>query len=101
MCTYERLRAENEAFAGTAGVSQNNSQARFVPAFRDTDSGRVEIARLANGEPAPMHLLCGLPDDWVTGRDENGRIVAILDTVIAGFVRDGVFYTREEAARLA
>jgi hypothetical protein len=48
-----------------------------------------------------MHLLCCLPEEWVTGRDERGQIVALKDSVIAGFVRDGTFYTREEAARLA
>lgn len=101
MCTYEKLRAENEAFGGTGGVSRNNARAGFLPAFRDIDSGRVEIPRLENGDPAPMHLLCGLPDEWVADRDEHGRIVAVRDSVVAGFVRDGVFYTREEAARLA
>ena len=99
MYTYQRLRAENVVFAGTAGVSQNNREARFEPAFCDGETGRVELARQENGRPAPMHLLCRLPDEWVTGRDEAGRIVALQDSVIAGFVRDGTFYTREQAAQ--
>ena len=101
MYTYQQLRAENATFAGTGGVSENNRTARFVPAFRDGHTGRVEVARTENGRPAPMHLLCCLPEEWVTGRDERGQIVALKDSVIAGFVRDGIFYTREEAARLA
>ena len=101
MYTYEVLRAENEAFAGTAGVSENNCATGFVPAFRETLSGRVEIARREDGDPAPMHLLCCLPDEWVTGRDEKGHIVAVLDSIEAGFLREGVFYSREEAALLA
>ncbi len=100
MYTNQRLRVENEAYAGTGGVSQNNHEARFLPAFRDKDTGRVEVARLEDGQPAPMHILSGLPDEWVTGRDEQGCIVAVRDSIIAGFVRDGVFYTREEAAVL-
>ena len=48
-----------------------------------------------------LHLLVGLPEEWVTGRDENGHIVAVRDTIVAGFVRDEVFYTREEAAVLS
>ena len=101
MYTNQQLQAENEAFAGTGGVSQNNHQARFLPAFRDSESGRVEVARLEDGQPASVHLLVGLPEEWVTGRDENGHIVAVRDTIVAGFVRDGVFYTREEAAVLS
>jgi len=101
MYTCRQLDAENEAFAGTAGISQNNARERFVPAFRDSRNGRVEISRLETGQPAPMHLLCGLPEDWVTGRDAEGHIVAVRESVIAGFLRDGIFYTREEAAQLA
>lgn len=101
MYTYDRLREENETYAGTGGVSENNGQARFLPAFRDEVTGRVEMARMEDGRTAPMHLLCCLPDEWVTERDDSGRITGLKDTVIAGFVRDGAFYTREESARLA
>ena len=100
MFTYQQLRDENTEFAGTGGVSQNNHQARFLPAFRD-ERGRIEVPRLDNGQVAPMHLLSGLPDDWVTERDGDGRVTAIRDGIIAGFVRDDVFYTRAQAAALA
>lgn len=101
MYTYQQLRAENAAYAGTGGISRNNRAARFAPAFRDCLTGRVELARLENGCPAPMHLLSGLPEEWVSGRDDSGRVVGLKASIIAGFVRDGTFYTREEAARLA
>ena len=100
MFTDQRLREENEEFAGTRGVSCNNRQARFVPAFRD-EHGRVELSRLESGEVAPMHLLCGLPDEWITARDKEGHATAIRDGIVAGFVRDSVFYTREQAAAIA
>ncbi|MCB1686592.1 MAG: hypothetical protein R3E82_08035 [Pseudomonadales bacterium] len=95
-----RLHSENLAYAGTGGVSQNNGRAGFVPAFRDDATGRVEVARMENGEPATMHLLCALPDEWVCARDADGRVTALLASVVAGFVREGRFYTREEAAAL-
>jgi len=98
MYTYERLREENEIYAGTGGVSENNACARFLPAFMDRSTGRVEPARKENGTPAPMHLLFGLPEEWVSARDVDGHITALKDTIVAGFVRDGVFYTREQAA---
>lgn len=93
-----RLRVENLAFSGTGGVSQNNARAGFVPAFRDEATGRVEIARFDDGAPATLHVLCGVPDEWIRERDAGGRATALIDTVVAGFVREGVFYTREEAA---
>jgi hypothetical protein len=98
MYTYERLREENETYAGTGGISENNCAARFMPAFQDSLTGRVEMARQEDGSQAPMHLLCCLPDEWVIERDAQGHILALKDSVIAGFVRDGEFYTREEAA---
>ena len=101
MYTHERLREENEVFAGTGGISANNGQARFVPAFRDEATGKVEIARCPDGQPASMHLFFCLPDEWVSHRDDAGEIDGLIDSVVAGFVRDGRFYTREEAARLA
>ena len=97
----ERLRRENLAFAGTHGVSRNARQARFEPAFKDLDTGRVEIACLTPGTPAPMHVLSCLPDEWAAERDADGAIIALKPSVIAGFVRDGQFFTREEAASVA
>ena len=52
MYTYERLREENETYAGTGGVSENNCAKRFLPAFRDELTGRVELARTAEGAQA-------------------------------------------------
>ncbi len=98
--TRERIRRENLAFAGTGGVSPVNRKRCFEAAFRDEATGRVELSRYANGNIAPMHLMDGLPAEWVIDRDERGCIRALKPTVIAGFVRDGEFYTREQAAAL-
>jgi hypothetical protein len=98
--TRNRIRRENLAFAGTGGVSPENRCRRFTPAFRDEDTGRVELSRYANGSLAPMHLIDGLPREWVCARDAVGRPAALKATVVAGFVRDGLFYTREQAANL-
>ncbi len=100
MFTTARLCRENQAFAGTGGVSSHNHHAGFSPAFRDPADGRVEIARFDNGDPAPMHLFCGLPQEWVVDRDENGQVTAIRDSIVAGFVRDAIFYTRDEAGAM-
>jgi hypothetical protein len=97
--TTETLRHENARYRDSGGVSRNNGCAGFAPAFCDSETGRSELSRFACGSPAPCHLIDGLPEDWVVARDAAGRTLAIKGSVVAGFVRDGRFYTREEAAR--
>jgi hypothetical protein len=97
--TEQRLRKENLAFAGTAGVSQGNRTSGFIPCFCDTATGQVQISRFKNGMPAPFHLLEGLPEEWIKERDANGRVLTLKSSVIAGFVHQDCFYTREQAAR--
>lgn len=93
----QSLLDQNEAFNGTKGVSIKNKSSGFVPAFRDAATGRVELARFRTGELAPMHLIAGLPDEWALSFDADGAVSAVKNTVVAGFVREEKFFTREEA----
>jgi len=94
------LRQQNRRFRGTGGVSAGNRSLGFAPAFLDTQTGEVYRACFADGRPAPMHLLEGLPPALVIARDVAGRATAIHPTVTAGFVRGTRFFTREQAAAL-
>jgi hypothetical protein len=96
--SHNRLVKENLAFAGTGGVSSGNRSQGFQPAFYDTESGLVHPACFTDGSPAPMHLLDGLPDQWVKERLPSGRVAVVKESVIAGFLREGLFYTRDQAA---
>ena len=98
MFTKAVLEKENLAFLGTPGVSSENLGNGFRPAFCDSETGQVEISCFQNGQPAPMHMIEGLPESWIVERDADSRATAIKHTVIAGFVRDNFFYTRSEAA---
>jgi hypothetical protein len=98
LMTGENLRKENLAYGGTGGVSDGNRTAGFIPAFCDTATGRVEPSRLADGTPAPMHLLAGLPREWVVTRGDGNEVLAVKATVVAGFLHSGAFYTRDQAA---
>ena len=96
--TEDRLTQENERFADTAAVSANNAHLNYQPAFRDSITGRIELARFDDGRLAPLHLLTALPDEWVTERDADGQISAVHSHIVAGFVRNDVFFTREQLA---
>lgn len=93
-----RLRGDNQRFQGSGGGSPNNRAKSFRPAFLDSATGRVYPSRFANGTFAPVHLLDGLPEEVVQQRDTSGTIIAVKETVFAGFIRGQQFYTREQAA---
>ncbi len=96
--TKQRLREENLAYRYTGGVSAENRCSGFVPAFCDTETGQVYPSLCAGGSPAPFHCLDGLPDAVVINRDSSGTPITLKASLIAGFLRDGVFYTRDQAA---
>lgn len=96
----KELRQQNRAYAGTGGVSANNCGAGFVPGFLDTRSGVAVRSRFANGLPAPFHALEGLPEEWIAERNTEGLATRACQGVVAGFIRFGRFYSRDEAARV-
>ena len=98
--TVKSLHSQNLAFAGTSGVSTLGCRCGFMPGFLDRETGRVYISRQADGTPAPIHVLDGLPDELVLSRTASGQVAAIKGTVIAGFLLDGQFYTRQQAAMM-
>ena len=85
------------AFRGSCGESEVACRHAFVPAFRNSSDGCVEIARLGDGNPAAMpHSY--LPSEWAARSDAQGNVLELIASVEAGFVRDGQFYSRAEAA---
>jgi hypothetical protein len=93
--TESVLRQENLVFRGTGGISQENHSVGFRPAFLDSETGIVYASCYASGEPAPFHLLDGLPDELILERHATGRVAAVKQTVIS---RER-FYTRDQAAQ--
>jgi len=96
--TERHLQLETVAFHGTGGVSAENGCKGFHPAFLDRDTHCVYLSCFADGRPAPFHLLDGLPDEVVQDRWPGGRVKSAKASVISGFVLNGCFLTREEAA---
>lgn len=93
------LEGENRRYRNTGGRSEENRPVGFRPAFKDAATGVVYESRFADGRPAPFHLLDGLPDTVVLQREPGGRVGKVKDSIVSGFVLEGQFYTREEAAR--
>ncbi len=85
-------------YSGTLGVRSNGSCYGFLPAFQDIDTGETHLSTAPDGSIATIHLLDGLPSAWIVKRDAHGRVTRLKDSIIAGFVRNGRFLTREELA---
>jgi hypothetical protein len=100
MLTSDDVVQQSLAYRGTGGVSAENSEFGFRPAFFDRDSGRIHLSCNANGTPAPFHIFDGLPLECIVKRDNDGRPCAVKVSIVVGFVRDGYFFTREQAAQL-
>ncbi|MCI0400072.1 MAG: hypothetical protein L0Z68_02045 [Gammaproteobacteria bacterium] len=96
--TPKTLEDENRRYTGRGGISEENRGLGFLPAYLDSATGSIHLSCFRDGRRAPIHLLDGLPEPLVLGREASGKIVALKGSVSAGFVREGRFYTREQAA---
>ena len=97
----ETLAQENLQYTGTCGVSANNRDQGFIPAFMDTETGNVYRSRFLDGKPAPVHVLAGLPDELVNTDTQSNGNRSIKHSVVSGFLHEDHFYSREEAAQAA
>jgi hypothetical protein len=71
----------------------------FRPAFMDSRTCEIYLARLHDGRAASFHSTEGLPDAVVTRQPFTGRVVSVKPTLIPGFERNGFFYTCSAAVR--
>lgn len=93
------LRDENVLFERTRGISANNRGLGFAPGYRNCATGEQVPSRFADGSRAPIHILEGLPEAWIAERGADGKPLRTCPGIVAGFLRDDRFYTREEAAQ--
>lgn len=98
--TQERLELETELYEDCGATSPNCRPYGFRPAFYDTQSRTIHMSRFSDGRLAPIHLLDGLPEQFVLARDPAGRIEAVKETIVSGFEMYGRFYTRDEVSTL-
>jgi len=96
---HNKLARENREFGSTTGISKNNRSLGFAPAFYDSESGKIYFSCNKDGTRAAIHMLEGLPEELILERDPEDNIVSVKPSVISGFVKNGRFYTREQAAK--
>lgn len=97
--TRDELKHQSDDFCGRGGTSAETQSLGLVPGFRDSHSGRVFVSRFADGRPAPMHLLDGLPQDLVVERGSDGSVLSVCENIVAGFLLGDRFMDRDEAVR--
>jgi hypothetical protein len=97
--TFGDLNKEVAKYRGTGGISTEAKANKFKPAFKDQETGKIYPSTTESGKPAGVHLLEGLPEDVVTTRHEDGEIDGVKDSIISGFIKDGKFFTRDEAVK--
>lgn len=100
MLTSDDVVQQSLVYRGTGGVSAENRAYGFHPAFLDREDGYIHLSCHADGSPADAHQFDGVPQEWIAARDHEGRPSAVKASVVAGFVRDGYFFTREQVAQL-
>ena len=96
--TSRGLRQQCRLYQGTGGASEDNRGSGFVPAFLNRDTGETLPSAFADGRMATVHVLDGLPESVIVRRNRTGKVTAVRGNIVAGFLRDNRFYTREQAA---
>lgn len=93
--TSRGLRQQKRAYEGLGSGSRD---AGFVPAFLVQATGLTHLSRFGDGKPAPMHVLDGLPEPLVVRRSRGGKVTAVHGSIVAGFLKEGEFFTRAQVA---
>ena len=87
--------------AGNGDCGEELAALGFRPAYLDYSTLRIYPSRFGDGRPASTHVLDCLPDEVVVIRSPGGHVMATKMTLVAGYVREGYFYTRDKAVSLA
>jgi hypothetical protein len=93
MLTVAELKEQRGTYQTVSGKSLSDLCIGFMPAFRDVTTGETHLALRPDGSLSPVHLIDGLPSNWVSKWDSNGRAMGLKSTIVAGFFRGERFYS--------
>ena len=68
----------------------------FMPAFKNLIDQQIHLSKDRNGDLSVMHLFDGLPESWISEKDDTGIALTLKAGIIAGFMRNAEFYTLNE-----
>lgn len=92
------LLKQNHRHRGTGGTSQNNKKFKFSPAFFDSSSKTIYLSCYADGKPAPIHMLDGLPKKLLKNRTITDSLINAKNALVSGYISGHKFLTRQQAA---
>lgn len=95
--TIAKLNKEVVKYKGIGGISTEAIKNKFIPGFRDSETGLIYPSLDENGRPTGIHLLDGLPESMITERNKYGDVTKAKASLESGFIRDDQFYTRDDA----
>lgn len=87
------LEKQETTYQKISGFNLSSLCVGLVPAFRDLSTNETHLSMNADGIISPIHLVEGLPIDWVTEWDTSGFPVSLRPGIIAGFFRGEKFFT--------
>jgi len=90
------LEKQESTYRKISGMNMSDLCVGFIPAFRDIETQETHLSMTQEGCISPIHLIEGLPLDWVTEWDVAGHAKTLKRSVIAGFFRGDEFYTLEQ-----
>lgn len=82
---------------GSTGGSRHCAPAGFIPAFLNQSSGEIRLSVLADGRVAGVHMISCLPGHWLTHHGQGRPTRSLARGIVAGFARNGRFYSRRQA----
>jgi len=98
--TLGTLASEVIKFRGKGGVATEVKGLGLKPAFRHEKTGEIFKSLNEEGKESNIHLLEGIPEKYVTERHADGDVIAVSPEIESGFIKDGKFYTRNDAVEL-
>ena len=90
------LEKQQKTYQKISGMNISDLCVGFIPAFRDLSTDETHLSITSEGKISPIHLIDGLPLDWVTEWDLQGYPKLLKPSVIAGFFRGENFFTLEQ-----
>lgn len=90
------LEKQQATYQKLSGMNISDLCVGLIPAFRDLSTDETHLSLSSDGQVSPIHLVEGLPLEWVREWDMKGYPKSLKPGIVAGFFRGEKFYTLEQ-----